>query len=62
MPSQTENMADRDARLVKAEMDLEKAVELLRLWRDDAPVSHKTWSGDKCLECETSRFLEALDA
>ena len=60
MPSQSENLADRDARLEKLALERDKAVELLRLWRDEAPVSHKAWSGDKCLECETNRFLESL--
>ena len=55
-----ETTEDRDARLERLALERDRAVALLRLWRDEAPVSHKAWSGDKCLECETSRFLESL--
>ena len=60
MPSQSENLADRDARLEKAALNLEKAVALLQQWRaaDD-------WAGARSgvgepLRRATLEFLESL--
>ena len=58
MPQPAESMADRDARLVKAEMQRDRAVALLRRWNDSVRAGMVVWD----LPDDTREFLEALDA
>ena len=62
MPSQSENLADRDARLEKAALERDRAVALLRRWvTRQCRIDTEVFDGNLVtVGDETAEFLESM--